>query len=193
VDYLLSDARIARKAINVPNLLTVFRLLLVMPMAIYLLEGRLLPAGVLFALAAVTDFADGWIARRFNAITTFGRLLDPVADKLLIGTAVALLWWKDFLPSWFAAVVFAREAFVLLAAGYARGRGEEVEALRPHLIGKAGAAAQMLLVGIILLPLPAVLKSPQVQFALMLAATLFTLTSAGRYVLRWLSRKAPAH
>ena len=170
--------------INIPNMLTMFRLLLVPPMAIYLLQGNHAAAGWLFAVAALTDFADGWIARRFDQATTFGRLVDPVADKLLVGTATALLWWTGLLPTWFAAVVALRETFILAAGLYARvsGRSDEI---RPGLFGKAGAAAQMVLIALILLPLPAAVKSPQVLSGLMIAATAFTLISAGRYALRF--------
>jgi CDP-diacylglycerol---glycerol-3-phosphate 3-phosphatidyltransferase len=174
--------------INVPNILTVFRLLLVPPMGIFLAEGRLELAGWLFAIAALTDFVDGWIARTFDATTTFGRLVDPIADKALVGTAVALLWWKGLLPDWFTLVVAVREAFVVAASIYARasGRGAEIS---PGPFGKAGAAAQMLLIGLILLPVPPALKSPPLLAGLMIAATLFTLASAARYVLRWRSAR----
>lgn len=172
-----------RPVVNIPNILTLFRLLLVPPMAIYLGQGQLTLAGWLFALASVTDFVDGWIARRFDATTTFGRLVDPIADKALVGTAVALLWWKELLPGWFALVVAVREAFVLGAAIYARvtGRGEEI---RPGAFGKVGAGVQMLLIGLILLPFPPAMKAPQLLVALMFAATVLTLASAVRYVMR---------
>jgi CDP-diacylglycerol--glycerol-3-phosphate 3-phosphatidyltransferase len=157
-------------------------------MAIYLLDGRLTLAGVLFAIAAVTDFADGWIARHFNQQTLFGRLVDPVADKLLIGTAVGLLWWTGLLPGWFAAVVLVRELFVVGAAIAARATGR-TEEIRPGPFGKAGAAAQMLLIGLVLLPLPQPMKTPAVMTGLMVAATLLTLASATRYALRWRARQ----
>ena len=169
--------------VNVPNILTMFRLLLVPPMAIYLAEGRLTLAGSLFAIAAITDFADGWIARHFNATTTFGRLVDPIADKALVGTAVALMWWNGLLPAWFAAVVAVRELFVVIASIHARVTGRTAE-IRAGPIGKAGAATQMLLIGIVLLPVPAALKDARVLNALMLLATLLTLVSAVRYATR---------
>lgn len=153
-------------------------------MALYLISGDLTRAGILFAIAAITDAVDGWIARRWNSITTFGRLMDPVADKLLVGTAIALLWWTGLLPGWFALVVAVRESFVLAASVWARARGHADE-LRPGLFGKAGNAVQMLLVALILLPLPGALKAPAFLQALMIAATFLAIVSAVHYAQRW--------
>jgi CDP-diacylglycerol--glycerol-3-phosphate 3-phosphatidyltransferase len=185
------QAELNAAVVNVPNILTMFRLLLVPPMAIYLADGRLALAGWLFAIAAVTDFADGWIARRFNATTTFGRLVDPIADKALVGTAVALLWWQGLLPGWFALVVALRESFVVGASVMARATGRSAE-IRPGPFGKLGAAVQMLLIGCILLPLPAPFKAPGVLAGLMILATALTLVSAVRYALRWIRARRTA-
>ncbi len=153
-------------------------------MAFYLLEGDLTFAGILFTVAAITDAIDGWIARRWHTVTPLGTLLDPVADKLLVGTAVALLWWTSTLPTWFALVVAAREVFVLAASAWARARGHGDE-LQPGPFGKAGNAAQMVLIALILLPLPQVLKAPPVLLALMITASVLTLVSAVHYAQRW--------
>lgn len=153
-------------------------------MALYLISGDLTRAGILFAVAAITDAVDGWIARRWNSITAFGQLLDPIADKLLVGSAVALLWWTGLLPGWFALVVTLREGFVLSASVWARARGHADE-LRPGPFGKAGNAAQMLLVALILLPLPHALKSPSLLQILMIAATFLSIISAAHYARRW--------
>jgi CDP-diacylglycerol--glycerol-3-phosphate 3-phosphatidyltransferase len=66
-------------------------------------------AAVAFAVASVTDFADGWIARTFNQVTTFGKVADPIADKALTGTALVLLSLYDALPWWVTVVILARE------------------------------------------------------------------------------------
>ncbi|MBB4632129.1 CDP-alcohol phosphatidyltransferase family protein [Sphingosinicella soli] len=166
-------------------MLTVFRLLLVPPMALSLLAGDLTRAGIIFVVAAATDAVDGWIARRWHSVTTLGQLMDPVADKLLVGTAVALLWWTGLLPDWFALAVALREGFVLVASVWARGRGHADE-LRPDPFGKTGNAVQMALVALILLPLPLVLKTPTLLQALMIAATFLNLVSAARYAQRWI-------
>jgi CDP-diacylglycerol--glycerol-3-phosphate 3-phosphatidyltransferase len=81
----------------------------------------------LFLFAAVTDFADGYLARRFNQVSMFGRVFDPFADKVLIcGTFVVLLDFPalaSLLPSWFVVVVISRELLVTTVRGAAEARG----------------------------------------------------------------------
>ena len=97
---------------NVPNLLTVFRILLVPVLVAALLSegpsGDVFAAGV-FALASFTDALDGWLARRNKSESTFGKLMDPLADKLLVTAALVALVSLDRLDAWVAMVIIARE------------------------------------------------------------------------------------
>src|SRR5436190_5141456 len=101
--------------INLPNVLTLLRILAVPVIVVALLgetpNGDALAAGV-FALAAVTDGLDGYIARRRQDVTTFGKLMDPLADKLLIVAALVSLVSLDRLAAWIAMVIIARELAV---------------------------------------------------------------------------------
>ena len=98
--------------LNLPNALTVFRILLVPVLVAALLSeagrGDLLAAAV-FALASLTDALDGWIARRNKSESTFGKLMDPLADKLLVVAALVSLVALDRLSAWVAMVIIARE------------------------------------------------------------------------------------
>jgi CDP-diacylglycerol--glycerol-3-phosphate 3-phosphatidyltransferase len=98
--------------LNTPNLLTVIRILLVPVIVVALLaetpNGDAL-AAVVFALAAFTDGLDGYIARSRGSITTFGKLMDPIADKLLIIAPLLLLVSLDRIAAWVAMVIIARE------------------------------------------------------------------------------------
>ena len=98
--------------LNLPNALTVLRILLVPVVVVALLDetpnGDAIAAGV-FALAALTDTLDGYIARQRNAITTFGKLMDPIADKLLVAASLIALVSLDRLAAWIAMVIIARE------------------------------------------------------------------------------------
>jgi CDP-diacylglycerol--glycerol-3-phosphate 3-phosphatidyltransferase len=98
--------------VNVPNVLTLLRILLVPVLVVALLDqtsdGDVF-AAVVFAVASFTDAIDGYIARSRNAITTFGKLMDPVADKLLIVAALFSLVSLHRLPAWVAMVIVARE------------------------------------------------------------------------------------
>jgi CDP-diacylglycerol---glycerol-3-phosphate 3-phosphatidyltransferase len=97
--------------LNVPNVLTVFRILLVPVLVTALLSGfssDALAAGV-FILASFTDALDGWLARRQKSESNFGRLMDPLADKLLVTSALVSLVALDRLEAWVAMVIIARE------------------------------------------------------------------------------------
>ena len=98
--------------LNVPNFLTVLRILLVPVIVVALLaetpNGDTL-AAVVFGLAAFTDGLDGYIARSRGSVTTFGKLMDPIADKLLIIAPLVLLVQLDRIAAWVAMVIIARE------------------------------------------------------------------------------------
>ncbi|MEM8932002.1 MAG: CDP-diacylglycerol--glycerol-3-phosphate 3-phosphatidyltransferase [Acidobacteriota bacterium] len=98
--------------LNLPNLLTCFRILLVPILVVVLLtkfEGKDLVGLGVFLLAAVTDFLDGWIARRWGLITRLGKLLDPAADKILTSAAFISLVEMGRISSWIVVVIIARE------------------------------------------------------------------------------------
>src|SRR5919112_4507992 len=98
-------------SLNLPNFLTLVRILLVPVLVVALLQesGHSdLLAAVVFAAASFTDAIDGYLARSRNAITTFGKLMDPVADKLLIIAALVSLVSLDRVAAWVAMVVIAR-------------------------------------------------------------------------------------
>src|SRR5512132_2766636 len=117
--------------LNLPNTLTVVRILLVPVVVVALLDetpnGDAIAAGV-FALAAFTDSLDGYIARQRNAVTTFGKLMDPIADKLLIAAALIALVSLDRLAAWIAMVIIAREFAVTGLRMVAAERGVVIQA-----------------------------------------------------------------
>jgi CDP-diacylglycerol---glycerol-3-phosphate 3-phosphatidyltransferase len=103
--------------VNVPNVLTVLRILLVPVLVVALLDGTHhgdLLAAIVFAVASVTDFVDGWIARSQGSVTTFGKVMDPLADKLLVIAALLSLVSLDRVDAWVAMVIIARELAVTL-------------------------------------------------------------------------------
>jgi CDP-diacylglycerol--glycerol-3-phosphate 3-phosphatidyltransferase len=118
---------------NLPNSLTVVRIFLVPLLVVVLLtkfEGRLifgvrkeLVGAAIFGLASLTDWLDGYLARRRKQITTLGQLMDPLADKLLITAALVSLVQMDLAPAWMVAVILGREfaVTVLRSIAYARG------------------------------------------------------------------------
>jgi CDP-diacylglycerol--glycerol-3-phosphate 3-phosphatidyltransferase len=113
-------------ALNLPNILTVIRILLVPVLVVVLLgesEHGDLWAAIVFALASATDAMDGYLARTRNAITSFGKLMDPIADKLLIIAALVALVSLNRLAAWVAMVIIARELSVTVTRMQATQHG----------------------------------------------------------------------
>jgi CDP-diacylglycerol--glycerol-3-phosphate 3-phosphatidyltransferase len=108
--------------LTLPNVLTLVRILLVPVVVVALLgetsDGDVL-AAIVFALASLTDLVDGWLARSRGAVTTFGKLMDPIADKLLVIAALVSLVSLDRLAAWVAMVIIAREVAVTVARAQA--------------------------------------------------------------------------
>jgi len=104
----------------VANGLTVLRIVLIPVFVILMVAsgmtqpGYRIGAALAFGIASLTDFADGWLARTLNQVTSFGQVADPIADKALTGTALVLLSVYDALPWWVTIVVMAREIGVTL-------------------------------------------------------------------------------
>jgi CDP-diacylglycerol--glycerol-3-phosphate 3-phosphatidyltransferase len=130
-------------ALNLPNVLTLLRILLVPVLVVALLDetanGDLL-AAIVFALASVTDAMDGYLARTRNSITTFGKLMDPIADKLLIIAALVALVSLHRLAGWVAMVIIARELTVTVTRMQATQHGVVIEA---NWWGKAKTIVQV--------------------------------------------------
>ncbi len=129
--------------LNLPNVLTVLRIMLVPVLVVALLgntpSGDVL-AAVVFALASLTDFVDGYLARTRDSITTFGKLMDPLADKLLIVGALLSLVSLHRLEGWVAMVIIARELAVTVLRANAGQSGVVIEA---SMFGKVKTCVQI--------------------------------------------------
>jgi CDP-diacylglycerol--glycerol-3-phosphate 3-phosphatidyltransferase len=177
--------------INPPNLLTLARIALVPVMVLLLLadDGGSLPlAAAVFGIAALTDVADGHVARARNMITRFGRIVDSLADKLLVGAALITLVAIDRLALWIALVIIAREVAVSVLRWYAGTRGIVVAVNR---FGKSKAGVQMTSIGLLML-----VPDPDAAWvtALLLVVVAITVASGLQYFLTYarLAAAAPA-
>ena len=114
---------------QIPNALTLARLLLI-PIFVVLIVtsdgGHSWPAAIVFGVAAITDQVDGWLARRWRVESSFGKVADPLADRLMIDAAVILLWHAGRLP-WVALLIPARDLFLIAVTPLALGRGYRFE------------------------------------------------------------------
>ena len=136
----------------IPNLITLFRLLLVVPTAASILSQNFGMALLLFTVASVSDGIDGFLARRFGWISRFGSMLDPIADKVLLVTVFLLLTYTGFIPVWLAVIVIARDLIILTGATVYHLLFGEYE-FAPTLLGKFSTASQFTLVIVMLVDL----------------------------------------
>lgn len=157
-DPAATSAQSAR-LMNIANVLTILRLLLVPVFVVALLHdggadtGWRIAACVIFAVASVTDRIDGDLARRRGLVTDFGKLADPIADKALIGAALVSLSALDLLPWWVTVVIVGREVAVTLLRLWVIRRGV-IPASRG---GKVKTFVQAVAIGLYILPLSDVL------------------------------------
>lgn len=174
--------------INPANALTLLRLALVPVIGAMLTTRHDLAAIVLLAVSGVSDWLDGWIARRFDMRTRFGALADPIADKATMLTVALLLAAQQSLPWWLAAAIVLRDAVIVGGAVAYRWRAGSLE-MAPSRISKLNTALQFLLL-LAVLGQRAGVPVPAVALELLSVVTLVTIALSGlQYVLEW-SRRA---
>src|SRR5258706_15261174 len=142
---------IASEIWNVPNSLTLLRIFLVPFLVVVLLTkfyGREFVGLSIFLLAAVTDFFDGWIARRSNRITRLGALLDPIADKLLMSAAFISLVELGLAPAWMVVIVIGREFAVTGLRSIAAQQGVTIPA---SPLRKSKTVSQVIAIALLIL------------------------------------------
>ena len=138
------DIVLTRSPVNLANLVTVGRLLMVPPLVWLIVTERLQAAFWLFLAAAASDAIDGFIAKRFNAKTTLGSYLDPLADKVLLDGIYVALAMGHWLPVWLVALVIGRDLLIVCGVALIRRRHATFRP-KPLLIGKVNTFAQILL------------------------------------------------
>ena len=107
---------------HIPNILTIIRFLLIPIILIYIFTGNYILALVVFTISALTDIADGFIARKFNLVSNFGKLMDPLADKLTQIATLTSLVIKDIIPIWILIIVISKEFIMICGASFLYGK-----------------------------------------------------------------------
>ena len=107
---------------HVPNALTIIRFLLIPFIVVNIFNGNFIIAFIFFTVSGITDIADGFIARKFNLISNFGKLMDPLADKLTQIATIASLTLKDIIPIWILAIVLLKELIMIAGASFLYGK-----------------------------------------------------------------------
>lgn len=169
---------------QIPNLLTLMRLLLSLPISLLLLGERYSPALLLFVVAGVSDALDGFLARRFAWTSRLGSMLDPLADKLLLVTAYLCLTLVQVLPGWLMLLVLLRDVLILLGATCYRLLVGRLE-FRPTWLGKCSTVAQIVLIVAVLLELGVMPAFAVVREPLIALVAALAFASGMHYVWRW--------
>ena len=169
--------------VNVANILTVTRLALVPVFLVTLFgadesTGWRLAAALVFAVASVTDNIDGRLARKYGLVTDFGKVIDPIADKALTGAALFGLSILCELPWWITLTIAGREVGVTLLRFWVIRYG----VIAASYGGKAKTLAQIIAIGLFLLPLPAWFDP--VEWTAMIIALVLTIVTGADYVVR---------
>jgi cardiolipin synthase (CMP-forming) len=171
---------------NLPNFLTIGRILLV-PVVIWcLMQGNYIFAFVTFVVAGFTDGLDGFLARRFDLHTELGAYLDPLADKILMVSIYVTLAVLQHLPEWVVIIVVTRDVLIVGAVLLSRYVDKPVN-IRPVFVSKANTAAQIVLAAGVLASLAFGIQSDITLMSASVAVAFLTLSSFVVYMQKWLS------
>ena len=107
---------------NIPNALTILRFILIIPIIYYILTGQYVAGFIVLTISGLTDVLDGCIARKFNFITNFGKLIDPLADKSTQVAVLAALTFRGIIPLWMLIIVFVKELVMVAGASFLYGK-----------------------------------------------------------------------
>ena len=162
---------------NLPNKLTVLRVILVPFFVAFLLlskssESLKWIALVLFIAASLTDLLDGKIARKYNLVTTFGKFMDPLADKVLTISGMICLIELGRIPSWIVVIIVAREFII---SGFRLIATEHGIVIAANYWGKWKTTFQMILIILMIVNLPALAMVTQIVMWIALALTIISL------------------
>ena len=163
---------------NLPNKLTTFRVILIPFFVFFLLAPYFEGYGnyialVIFIVASLTDFLDGKIARKYNLVTNFGKFMDPLADKLLVCSALICLIALDRIPAWIVIVIISREFII---SGFRLIAAENGVVIAANYWGKFKTVSQMIMIILLLIDLGGVFDIlEQIFIWLSLALTVISL------------------
>ena len=133
---------------NLPNKLTIARVILVPIFILFYAFQWYIPAVIVFLVASFTDYLDGHLARKYNLVSNFGKIMDPLADKVLVYAAFALLVESHLIPAWMLIVILAREFTV---AGMRTVAASEGIVIAAAMSGKIKTVLQMIAVPLLLM------------------------------------------
>jgi cardiolipin synthase len=170
--------------LNIPNLITLARIILVPVVVWAIASGQLRLAFLLFMAAAISDAVDGFLAKRFGMKTELGAYLDPLADKVLIVSIYVTLGITGVIPLWIVILVVSRDFMILGAIMLSWVVARPVK-IKPLVVGKLNTAAQIVYPGLVLAANGYSLNIEPVLTLVMALVAVLTLLSVGLYLAEW--------
>lgn len=168
---------------TIPNLLTVSRIMLTPGFVMAFVDQRFDLAWILFAIAGFTDALDGTLARLLKQRSTFGAMLDPLADKILLVTSFICLAVQDWIPGWLSILVVSRDIFIVGGLALLHYSGVDVKrGIRPVWISKCATTAQIALVLLIMVEHSMESFHPEARLGLVYTVAVLTALSGGYYL-----------
>lgn len=175
--------------LNLPNLITIFRIFMV-PLIVWLIiSGQFFIAFLLFVLAGMSDGVDGFIAKRFNQATELGAYLDPIADKLLLVSIYVSLGVSGILPPWLVILVVSRD-ILIVGALVLSWLMEQPVPITPLMVSKANTTVQIVLAALVLGGLGFGIDMPYLILGMTILVAILTVLSAAAYLRLWLLHMA---
>jgi len=177
---------------NLPNLITVLRLALIVPVILSFYFHQYVLAFWLFFVAAASDAIDGYLARYYHTESRFGSIADPIADKLLMVSTYLVLTIQSIIPLWLLMLVFVRDIIIVSGAYVIHKRYGEYK-ITPTYLSKLNTLMQSLYVVALILQLAYLLFNPQWITILMYLVGLTTSLSGIHYVFLWIRKVQQFH
>jgi cardiolipin synthase len=176
--------RVQDPRVNLPNLITLGRILLVPVIVWAITSGQMAVAFVLFFIAGVSDAIDGFLAKRFNMQSEIGALLDPLADKCLLVSIYIALGLTSDIPRWLVILVVSRD-IIIIGAVMVSWLVDRPVPMKPLMVSKLNTVAQVLFAGLVLAALGFGFNFAPFDIILMAIVTVLTLLSVSFYLVEW--------
>tara|TARA_B100000886_G_scaffold101872_1_gene67683 strand:+ start:1205 stop:1756 length:552 start_codon:yes stop_codon:yes gene_type:complete len=173
----------SRYFIFIPNFLSIIRICLVYPILNNIYLGNFEISIIFFVIASITDGLDGFLARRMNWQTSLGKMLDPVADKLLLSGTIFILWLNQYIPFYIFIIFISRDIAILLGAAIQMTVVDSDTPL-PNFLGKLTTTLQIIYIAIIFLK--EILSFELSMFALDIFILIITILSLLVYAYNWI-------
>jgi cardiolipin synthase (CMP-forming) len=170
--------------VNLPNLITLARILMVPVVVWAIASGEMGIAFLVFLLAGLSDAVDGFLAKRFGMTSDLGAHLDPLADKVLIVSIYVALGITEAIPRWIVILVVSRDFLIIGGLMLAWFIGKPMQ-VKPVLVSKLNTVAQIVLACLVLGALAFRLNFETIEYVVMAIVAVLTLASIGFYVREW--------